>query len=246
MVALRLFESRLSKLTTIAIGVPIVLLTIAAQFLTASVISGVTAIIVTQLAVAPMKPVKLRAAFDILRRRWKPFLKTGLRVSLRIVLGWILFLIPGLIMTARYLLWAPVVLMEGLEKKAALKRARSLAARSWRTIIIAMCIQLLVPAIVGGIIGALTGATTHDKHGLQVKITSQLAGLINIFVLPLLSIVPALLYLKMRQFGGETLNDVMSQIENFEGAHSRWQQRMRTRLTVNTPRTSSVHPSNEE
>jgi len=139
-----------------------------------------------------------------------------------------------------------VVLMEGLEKKAALKRARSLAARSWRTIIIAMCIQLLVPAIVGGIIGALTGATTHDKHGLQVKITSQLAGLINIFVLPLLSIVPALLYLKMRQFGGETLNDVMSQIENFEGAHSRWQQRMRTRLTVNTPRTSSVHPSNEE
>ena len=235
-VTLRLFESRLSKLTTIAIGAPIVLLTIAAQFLTASIISAVTAIIVTQLAVAPMKPVKLRAAFDILRRRWKPFLKTGIRVSLRIILGWILLLIPGLIMTARYLLWAPVVLMEGLEKKAALKRARSLAARSWRTIIIAMCVQLLVPAIVGSIVGALTGATTHEKHGLRVKVASQAAGLINIFVLPLLSIVPALLYLKMRQFGGETLNDVMSQIENFEGAHSRWQQRMRTRLTV-TPQT---------
>ena len=231
-VTLRLFESRLSKLTTIAIGAPIVLLTIAAQFLTASIISAVTAIIVTQLAVAPMKPVKLRAAFDILRRRWKPFLKTGVRVSLRIILGWILLLIPGLIMTARYLLWAPVVLMEGLEKKAALKRARSLAARSWRTIIIAMCVQLLVPAIVGSIVGALTGATTHEKHGLRVKVASQAAGLINIFVLPLLSIVPALLYLKMRQFGGETLNDVMAQIENFEGTHSRWQQRMRTRLTV--------------
>jgi len=234
-VTLRLFESRLSKLTTIAIGAPIVLLTIAAQFLTASIISAVTAIIVTQLAVAPMKPVKLRAAFDILRRRWKPFLKTGVRVSLRIILGWILLLIPGLIMTARYLLWAPVVLMEGLEKKAALKRARSLAARSWRTIIIAMCVQLLVPAIVGSIVGALTGATTHEKHGLRVKVASQAAGLINIFVLPLLSIVPALLYLKMRQFGGETLNDVMAQIEEFEGARSRWQQRMRTRLTVNTP-----------
>ena len=231
-VTLRLFESRLSKLTTIAIGAPIVLLTIAAQFLTASIISAVTAIIVTQLAVAPMKPVKLRAAFDILRRRWKPFLKTGVRVSLRIILGWILLLIPGLIMTARYLLWAPVVLMEGLEKKAALKRARSLAARSWRTIIIAMCVQLLVPAIVGSIVGALTGATTHEKHGLRVKVASQAASLINIFVLPLLSIVPALLYLKMRQFGGETLNDVMAQIENFEGTHSRWQQRMRTRLTV--------------
>src|SRR6266496_6652804 len=35
-----------------------------------------------------------------------------------------------------------------------------------------------------------------------------------------------------RQFGGETLNDVMAQIEDVEGSRSRWQQRMRTRLTV--------------
>jgi hypothetical protein len=54
-------------------------------------------------------------------------------------------------------------------------------------------------------------------------------------VLPLISIVPALLYLKMRQFGGETLSEVMAQIENVEGARSNWQQRMRTRLMVNTP-----------
>ena len=44
------------------------------------------------------------------------------------------------------------------------------------------------------------------------------------------------LYLKMRQFGGETVNDVIEQIENVEGARSKWQQRMRTRLTV-TPQT---------
>jgi len=54
----------------------------------------------------------------------------------------------------------------------------------------------------------------------------------TIFVLPLMSIVPALLYLKMRQLGGETLNEVMAQIEEVEGARSHWQQRMRTRLTV--------------
>ena len=81
----------------------------------------------------------------------------------------------------------------------------------------------------------MTGVTTHGKPSLQVKITGQLSALINIFILPLLSIVPALLYLKMRQFGGETLNDVMTQIEEVEGARSTWRQRMRTRLTVNTP-----------
>jgi serine/threonine protein kinase len=232
MVALRLAEPQLSKVAAVAIGAPIVLLTIAAQFVTNSIISGVTVIIVTQLAVAPMKPVRLRPAFDILRRRWRPFLSTGIRVCIRILLGWLL-IIPGIVMTIRYLLWAPVVLMEGLEKKAALKRARSLAARSWRTIILAMLIQFLVPAIVGAIIGAFTGSTTHGK--VSVKVTSQLSGLVNIFILPLLSIVPALLYLKMRQFGGETLNDIMAQVEEVEGGRSNWRQRMRTRLPMNTP-----------
>ncbi len=236
LLALRLADSHLSKLATISIGVPLALMQIVAQFVTASVISGVTAIIVTQLAVMPMKPVRLREAFQILRRRWRPFIKTGIGISLRILLGWILLLIPGLIATARYLLWAPVVLMEGLEKKAARQRARSLASRSWRTIIIVMCIQILVPAIVGSAIGFMAGVdhtpNAGQKHGVTVKITSQLAALVNIFILPLLAIVPALLYLKMRQFGGETINDVMSQLEDSDGERSHWQQRMRSRLTV--------------
>ncbi len=236
MLALRLSQPRMGKLP-FAIGVTLIaLLQIPTSFVTASIISGVTAIIVTQLALAPMKPVELRAAFAVLRSRWRPFLRTGVRVSLRILLGFILLVIPGIVMSARYLLWAPVVLLEGLEKKEALKRARALAARSWRTIIAAMLIQFLVPAIVGSIIGAIMGASgTHGKVSLQVKITGQLSALINIFILPLLSIVPALLYLKMRQFGGETLNDVMTQIEEVEGARSNWRQRMRTRLPVNTP-----------
>jgi len=240
MMALRLSQPRMSKL---AYGISVTLiglLQIPTSFVTGSIISGVTAIIVTQLALAPMKPVELRAAFAVLRSRWRPFLRTGIRVSLRILLGFILLIIPGIVMSARYLLWAPVVLLEGLEKKEALKRARALAARSWRTIIAAMLIQFLVPAIVGSIIGAIMGASgTHGKISVSVKITGQLSGLINIFILPLLSIVPALLYLKMRQFGGETLNDVMTQIEEVEGARSNWRQRMRTRLTMNTPQNRS-------
>ena len=53
--------------------------------------------------------------------------------------------------------------------------------------------------------------------------------------MPLMSIVPALLYLKMRQLGGEALTEVMTHIEDAEGTHSKWQQRMRSRLTVTPP-----------
>ena len=233
-IALRLAEPRIGKVATIALAVPIGLLQIIASVVTPTIISCVTAVIVTQLAVAPLKPVELRPAFAVLRRRWRPFLKTGIRFLLRMFLGFILFVIPGLVMMVRYFLWGPVVMMEGLEKKAALKRARTLASRSWRTIILAMLFQFLVPAIVGAIVGALIGATSKG-NGVHVIAISPLAQLVNIFVLPLMSIVPALLYLKMRQFGGETLNDVMAQLEEEEGARSKWQQRMRTRLMVNTP-----------
>jgi hypothetical protein len=232
-VTVRVLEGRMTRLTTVLVTVPLSLLTLAAQFVTGSMISGVTAVIVTQLAVAPMKPVRLRAAINVLRRRWRPFLSTGIRVIIRIVLGWLL-VIPGLVMTIRYMLWGPVVLLEGLEKKAAIKRAVSLGRRSWWTLIKVMLIQLIVPAIVGSIIGALSGlntATTHGKATVSVKVTSQLAGLVNIFVLPLLAIVPALLYLKMRQLGGETINELMDQIEA-EGPTGEWQKRMRSRLAV--------------
>jgi serine/threonine protein kinase len=235
--AWRLSQARMGRVTLIATAIPLGLLQMVASFVTGSTISGVTAIIVTQLAVAPHKPVELRAAFRVLRARWRPFLNTGIRISLRILLGFILLVIPGIVMFMRYSLWAPVVLMEGLEKKAALKRARALASRSWWTIIFAMCIQFLVPAIVGAIFGAFIGSTADKKGGhLRVEITSQVSALVRIFVLPLMSIVPALLYLKMRQFGGETLNDVIAQIEQVEGARSDWQERMRTRLMVNTPK----------
>ena len=239
LLTLRLAEARFGKVAFTIIVVPVGLLHVLAQWAATSFISGVTAIIVTQLAAVPHKPVELRTAVAVVRRRWRPFLRTGLRLVIRITLGTMLFVVPGIVMTVRYLLWAPVVLMEGLEKKAARQRARALASRSWRTIILVTLIQFLVPmcinATVGAIVGILSGGLKKDHDTVTIKIGTQLTSFINIFVVPLMSIVPALLYLKMRQLGGETLDDVMAQIEEVEPARSQWQQRMRTRLTVTPP-----------
>jgi len=243
--AVRLADKQLSKPVVIAVGIPIALFSVVAKFLTGSIISGVTAIIVTQLAVMPMKPVRLRSAFDVLRKRWRPFIKTGAFLALRILLGWILCVIPGIVMTIRYYLWAPVVLMEGLETKAARLRARALASRSWRTVILVVVIQIMVPilisSIVGGLIGLKTSAQSHGR--IRFKVITQFAELIQVFVLPLIYIVPALLYLKMRQLGGETLTDVMAQLENVEGAKSLWQQRMRSKLTITPQSRTPVQPT---
>jgi serine/threonine protein kinase len=220
------------------------LLHIAANFVTAATISGMTAVVVTQLSLAPLRPVELRLAFALLKRRWRPFLKTSALMTLRILIGFILFVIPGIVITIRYALYAPVVLLEGLETKAARHRARALASRSWRTVIIVSVLQFLIPMIVTALFGRLAVFKTTEtgihlaNRSISHQIYQQLTGLINIVVVPLTSIVPALLYLKMRQLGGENLSDVLTQIEAADEKRSQWQQRMRTRVSFHSSRGS--------
>jgi serine/threonine protein kinase len=211
------------------------LLQIVASMAAGAVISGVTAVIITQLTAAPLKPVELREAFEVMRRRWRPFLKTMIMVTWRIFLGLILLVIPGLIMIIRYSLYAPVVLIEGLEKKAAMKRSRELASRSWRTIIIVSIIQFLIPMMVGFFVGKIRVGVDLEAATTFSRISQYVLSQLNILVMPLISIVPALLYLKMRQLGGEPLSAVLTQIEEGDKQRSAWQQRMRTRLSLHTP-----------
>ncbi|HKZ81022.1 MAG TPA: protein kinase [Pyrinomonadaceae bacterium] len=240
LIALELVENAQPPGTTFTRVVIIValvitaLLQVVAYFVAASAISGITAVIVTQLSVAPLRPVKLQTAFAVLKRRWRAFLRTAIRVTLRIVFGFVLLVVPGIIASIRYALYAPVVLIEGLEKKAAMRRARELASRSWRTVIIVSMLQFLIPMAVSLLIGRLSIVVGEKpaKTSVTHQIYQQLSGLINIVVVPLMSIVPALLYLRMRQLGGEILSSSLAQLEEVDDQRSDWQQRMRTRLAA--------------
>jgi serine/threonine protein kinase len=234
-----------AKVAFVIVLVLLGLLQVVAYFLAAASMSGMTAVIVTQLTAAPLRPVELRTAVAVLKRRWRPFLKTSLLMTLRIFIGLILFVIPGMVVYIRYTLYAPVVLIEGLEGKAARRRARQLASRSWRTVIIIALLQFVIPAIVSSLVGQLSigvnrsSTPTHDVN-ITRSVYQQLSGLFNIFVVPLMSIVPALLYLKMRQLGGETLADALAEIEEVDAQRSEWQQRMRTRLSLHPSRGSKA------
>ncbi|HEX5891102.1 MAG TPA: serine/threonine-protein kinase [Pyrinomonadaceae bacterium] len=210
-----------------------------AYMVSSAVISGVTAIIVTQLTAAPLRPVELRVAFGVLKKRWRPFVRTVIRVTLKILLGTLLFVIPGIVIWIRNSLYAPVVLMEGLAGKAAMKRARELASRSWRTIIAVSILQIVIPMTVSFLVGRIRIGINVPRASLSNQLYQQVLGLANIFVVPLIAIVPALLYLKMRQLGGESLSTALAQFEEVDGERSKWQQRMRTRLSLHTPTSHS-------
>ncbi|HYO92716.1 MAG TPA: protein kinase, partial [Pyrinomonadaceae bacterium] len=229
------WQKALPRTLEIIFSVVVGLLSIIANFLSASVIAAVTVVVVIQLTIAPLKPIDIRASFGALKRRWKPFLRTSLRVTIMIMLGFLIVLIGAFFMMMRYALWAPVVLVEGLEKRAAIKRTKELVRRSRRTVIFVLLIQLASPMFIGWIVGwSAAGAAKGQAH-LSPSVLEKITPIINLFITPLFSIMTALLYLKTRQLGGESLKHSIDQLENEEMPRSRWQQRMRSRLTMRTP-----------
>ncbi|HEY6188572.1 MAG TPA: protein kinase [Pyrinomonadaceae bacterium] len=226
----RLAPSALLMSAAVVLG----FVSIVINFLAHSFISGMTVLIVMQLIIAPLRPVQIRDTFAVLKTRRRPFLSTSIRLSLRILIGFLLLVVPGVVMLIRYTLYAPVVLLEGLEKKAAMKRARELMRRSRLTVIIVVFLQLLIPAIVSGIVTHYAIGSIKDKNSMGPKIYARAISLLNIFIVPLISIISALLYLKMRQIGGEPLRDTLDKIESADRPRSKWQQRMRERLSLNT------------
>jgi serine/threonine protein kinase len=211
-------------------GIVFPLLSMVITFLANSVIVGMTVLIVMQLTIAPLRPVQLRPAFAGLRKRWRPFLATSIRVGIRVLIGFILLIIPGIWMMVRYTLYPPIVLLEGLQKKAAMKRARELVGRSKLTVVKVVFLQLIIPMIVTGLAAAVVGVHKQGGDKFPQNIYAHLLGLLNILIVPLVSIMVALLYMKLRQVSGEQLIDTLEQIEQDEVPRSRWQQRMRISL----------------
>jgi len=127
--------------------------------------------------------------------------------------------------------------MEGLQGGAALQRSAVLTARSRRDVVLATLFLLGVPVLLQTWLEILLGYDFADRSGSRGEVISQFASLVSIVVLPLVSIVPALLYLKLRQFGGETLSDIAAPTGE-SAAPRNWEQRMRERLTLPATRKS--------
>jgi hypothetical protein len=147
----------------------------------------------------------------------------------------VLLVIPGVILFINYSLSAPVVMMENLKGRAALKRSKSLVKRSRLTVVMTLCIQWLIPML-SSTLTALVAALffkaikAQNAPALTARATGITTALLNVLFVPLISTLTALLYLKTRQLGGETLKEALSLFEEEDAPRTRWQHRMRERV----------------
>ena len=206
-------------------------------------VSAATVPVVLQLTIAPLRAVQIKTAVTAVKRRWRVFALTSLLVLTLILLGSVLFVIPGLIAALVFGLYAPVAIMEQHGVRGTLRRSRILSRRALGTVLVITLVQFALPVLVWKA-AVYTDFTLqfHDdwspkQFGFNFSMSgpSALYQLLNVFVTPLTAIMASLLYLKTRKAGGESLQDASEQFEALDIPRSKWQQRMKSRWTITRP-----------
>jgi hypothetical protein len=101
-------------------------------------------------------------------------------------------------------------------------------------------IPMCLSAVVAGVLGAgLKLAKVNNAPMLTGRITSIIVVTLNAVIVPFIATMTALLYLKTRQIGGETLKEALSQFEEEDVPRTKWQMRMRERVHTSAARSSS-------
>jgi len=216
------------------------LLSFFVNYLAALVLVGMIIRLVTELFLAPLRPVKLRTAFAALKKRFWPLLLAGAMASISSFIGMIIFEVPGVVLFIWFSLVGPVVMMENIKGRAALRRSKTLVKRSLLTVIGTLMIQWLMPVIASAVLVSmliilLKNSNLENAKELAARITSIITVGINVFFVPLIATLTALLYLKTRRIGGETLKEVLDQLEEENAPRTKWQSRIRERLQLKTP-----------
>ncbi len=115
------------------------------QIFVAAFMVGMTTWIVAQVLAVPLRPISLKAAFRKAKMRWKPLLGTVTVSTLLAIIGLAFCFIPGVLLSARFMLVAPSIMMEGLSGRKAFRRSAELVKRSYRTVLATALLVYFIP-----------------------------------------------------------------------------------------------------
>ncbi len=127
------------------------------SIVTSAFLVGMMTWIIAQYLAFPLRPISLRSAFKEVKSKAKSLSFTvGISTILSFI-GFALCILPGVYLSARFMLIAPSIMMEGVKGKAAFRRSMELTKRSFLTVLATSILIYVIPGIVGGSIAAFTG-----------------------------------------------------------------------------------------
>lgn len=193
--------------------------------------------LVAQFTLSPLKPLRLREAFSAVQKRLAPLLLAAVLIALPALPGTLFLPAASWLIVGATALTFPVVMVEGLDGWAALWRGLSLARRAWAALLVATSVQFGLPLLIEQVFAVEASSISGGHHweGNVARDIDDLIGLgLGIFLMPLVTTMLALVYLKARQMGGEPAEDILAPFETEENLYSDWQSRLHSSLKLNS------------
>ena len=147
-----------------------------------------------------VRDLSLRGLFRSVSAVFAPLLWTAILVGLGLLFGFLLFIIPGLVLLTWWAVAAPVVVCEARSAPQALGRSRELVrGNGWQVfgvLVVSFLLVFIADLTLGALANAIVGST------VAVAIANLIAGTLTA---PVFALASAVLYLELLQLKGESL-----------------------------------------
>jgi hypothetical protein len=177
----------------VAAGLGAILTFIGSQLATAATIKLVSAEYLDE-------PADWRASLDVARQRLGPLVWLGLLLAFLLLLGFLACIIPAIYFYGAWAVAVPVLVIEDLRGRKALKRSRQLVrGRWWPTagvLVISTVLTVLVQTIVSGVLVAIVQVAGNDAVDIIAQGIAQAAS--SILLGPFTATVIAVVYFDLR------------------------------------------------
>jgi hypothetical protein len=147
-----------------------------------------------------VRDLSLGKLFRSVSKVLAPLLWTALLVGVGVFVGFLAFIIPGLILITQWAVAAPVVVCEVRSPLEAVGRSRHLVqGQAWRVFSV-LVVTFMMVLIVDLLLASLANAVSGSDVAVAV---AQLAG--SALTAPIFALASAVLYLELLQLKGEQL-----------------------------------------
>ena len=230
------------------------LLNIAAAIVGETLITGAVTWIVIRYIDTPLQSFRVVRALQALLEKWRQFAWIlPLRIFINyFIQGDLTGFSPLTMFALSYLdsllFWALpcVVMAENFRWLAALKRSWHLTLKAVPTVLAAFFLNLLISTIIGisvviviynltafisqNIFPSVSGLPLAEFNKLVEGVSLIIVKLTGTLLLPFFAVVTALIYLKTRHAGGESLKVLLEEFKESNIQKSNWQRKIRQRL----------------
>lgn len=138
---------------------------------------------------------------DALRRglsHFWPLSIAQITATIRVMIGFVLLIVPGILWMLSYSLIVPAILVEGQRAIPSLRRSSELVRGHRGKVFCVLLVVNLLQAVLAGGVGMISNLLFSAASGSAAILSSALGNLLSIFLTPLAIIAAILLYYDMR------------------------------------------------